>query len=777
MHLRYLDVQGLIARADGDPWAVDQTLQRGSPAQISDLAKAFHEAGQSTKEADAAFEEARRRFEEAWNRKNGEHPINDADEVRRVTKSLKLQASQLPKIAVDLEQLAAVLAQAQRASAARIAALEQQLERIDPKFGETLNHALTGRWPPWDLRLPTDAINDLIGQAVCGINNALREINFIRDRYSDVLRHLTHKMRSEDGYDAAPVAAWDGHDIETPEQAERDVHAALAGDLQAATRINDILDSITEEQRAGKAPLTPEQASVLSQLQAQQNGMTIEAFHAAFCHLGDQGKLIANSWQLMSTPGLKFPRTELKPGAVQGTEIVEGNTDLLPTALLPSDVLLRGRWNPFVLERITKIASAGDPKLRANTGFDAIMLQHAASVMRDGLDKYEDVVVTKILALVAPDHQIVHNMVVSPEGNVFLDNLTSHPWLDRGKSAASLFEWVQGAAQGPEARLAGETARAYGVYIGTHSTDLLHLAGGHTVGEINPDLVQSMAHGLAPYVNNIAGIPGSLVEFGNSVDAIGDIENGRMPIAKGIFSVLSTDQTASNYFNGAAEQHALLAEAAYARDLVSHAPNMNSYNTQLGSAMALRGLVDTGIHNAVQAQVVNHQIAEDAAQRTEYNFRKTAYEAGLKVASTAVGLTPAGTIGGAAVNILGGIVEGDVLGEAPQPSSSYNPSVPLMSIGRADREILNALIASGQHVPVPDAYLVNGHIGTPDELAGVIGGLSADEYDHVLNQALVNLFNQSFGHDPAAPAPVVPDQHMMNRYNAVVAEPTPLAPR
>jgi hypothetical protein len=92
----------LVMFAGGDPWKVNATLQSGRPAQIADLGQAFHNAGQSTQEADKAFAEARRRFD-AWIRDNGQHPITDSAEVQRTATALGLQASQLPKIAVDLK--------------------------------------------------------------------------------------------------------------------------------------------------------------------------------------------------------------------------------------------------------------------------------------------------------------------------------------------------------------------------------------------------------------------------------------------------------------------------------------------------------------------------------------------------------------------------------------------------------------------------------------------------------------------------------------------------
>lgn len=56
MTMSNLSEAELIASAGGDPWAINQSLQAGSPFQISQLAEAFHGAGRHTAEADHAFE-------------------------------------------------------------------------------------------------------------------------------------------------------------------------------------------------------------------------------------------------------------------------------------------------------------------------------------------------------------------------------------------------------------------------------------------------------------------------------------------------------------------------------------------------------------------------------------------------------------------------------------------------------------------------------------------------------------------------------------------------
>ncbi|MCV7426861.1 putative alpha/beta hydrolase [Mycobacterium montefiorense] len=187
MQLRYISIPLLVAEAGGDPWKLNQSLQAGRPAQISDLAEAFHAAGVCTAESSKAFEEASRRFEASWNREGGEHPINDSAEVQRVTKLLGAQSLQLPKIGVDLENIAAALAEAQKAAAGRIAALETQLQTLDNMIGQavemekdptltaadrqTLNAFITGR--------EDDAIRDT--------KAALGDLQSTRDTYTRLL--------------------------------------------------------------------------------------------------------------------------------------------------------------------------------------------------------------------------------------------------------------------------------------------------------------------------------------------------------------------------------------------------------------------------------------------------------------------------------------------------------------------------------------------------------------------------------------------------------------
>jgi hypothetical protein len=208
MQLRYISTPHLIAEARGDPWAINESLQAGRPAQISDLAQAFHDAGRCTAESAAAFDEARRRFEASWNRVTGEQLINDSAEVQRVARWLGAQSLQLPRIGVDLEKVAAALAGAQRAGAAVIATLDSQLRQVDNLLGHALDlEADMG--PAADDRGALDAlIRALEQQAIDDTKSALRGLRSVRGGYSDCLQSSLITLRT-DGYDPTVIQTAD----------------------------------------------------------------------------------------------------------------------------------------------------------------------------------------------------------------------------------------------------------------------------------------------------------------------------------------------------------------------------------------------------------------------------------------------------------------------------------------------------------------------------------------------------------------------------------------
>ncbi len=199
MTLTNLSEAELIASAGGDPWAINQSLQAGSPFQISQLAEAFHGAGRHTAEADHAFEEARKRFAAAWNHQDGGHPINDSAEVQRVTKMLGAQSEQLPKIGAELETIAAALADAQKQGAREIALLDSELRGLD-RLMTAIKTDLTFDLPQSEREKLRRLYEDAHADAVDDVRDAVKQMTSIRNRYSDTLRKAMGALHA-DGYD------------------------------------------------------------------------------------------------------------------------------------------------------------------------------------------------------------------------------------------------------------------------------------------------------------------------------------------------------------------------------------------------------------------------------------------------------------------------------------------------------------------------------------------------------------------------------------------------
>lgn len=252
IQLNNLDINQVIAAAGGDPWAVDASLQHGRPNQISDLALAFHNAGRCTTESSKAFEDARNRFEASWNREDGDHPINDSAEVQRATQSLGVQADKLPKIGVDLETIAATLAETQRISATQISALESQLKDIDGALG----HLLHDPHDAADDAAIQQRINELVNLAVADTKSTLGTLESLRDGYTDQLEKSVTNLQVDDGYDPAPIQGID--DDGKPSHDEHDRNAVKNYDAQQRQRDEELVNS--------PGGMTPEKADAAARL-------------------------------------------------------------------------------------------------------------------------------------------------------------------------------------------------------------------------------------------------------------------------------------------------------------------------------------------------------------------------------------------------------------------------------------------------------------------------------------------------------------------------------
>jgi hypothetical protein len=216
--LSHIDIGMLIGEA-GDPWQIDDTLQSGDAGQIAELATAFRSAGLCTSETSKEFLAAQDRFRASWNEENGTHPINDSEEVQRATTQLYVQADQLPAIAVDLQNIAADLAEAQRMSDLKIDKLNGVLHAIDNLIGTRLDN--------------DEDISDLEDRAIDETSATADSVDRFRDDYANKLQSALTDLRLKHGYDPAAIEDVDG-DAELGQQQRAESGTAQYGAGQKA---------------------------------------------------------------------------------------------------------------------------------------------------------------------------------------------------------------------------------------------------------------------------------------------------------------------------------------------------------------------------------------------------------------------------------------------------------------------------------------------------------------------------------------------------------------
>ncbi|MEV3903055.1 EspA/EspE family type VII secretion system effector [Mycobacterium sp. NPDC050551] len=490
---------------------------------------------------------------------------------------------------------------------------------------------------------------------------------------------------------------------EAQRKAEEDVRNTLnASDPAAAAKVESVLGEI----EPGK-PLTQEQALYLGQMQSQQKGMSVDRLHEVEQKLGDHKDVIGDSWQLMSNDDVRYPKDPNAPFDPNNeNETPPGSFDRLPQSV--QDVLNNAGdveqiddsgilENHNDLRMISEIVADGNDKLQTGTEIDRGLLRAADAVMDSDVPAaHASEVTQKIFEAAAPDHQIIHDHVLGThgsDGQDFLHDVNHMPWNDDGKAAGSLFSWTHDNELEPD--IAAATAAEYARYLGGDD-DLMDIAG-QTLGEYNPELVKAYAHGLSPYVGDIAGVDGDDGDLFDDVDG----SNSERPIAKGVFSVLSTQEDAYIEFNSAADAAAVERSLSWATDVKNGVP-LSENDSRMADAAILKGLVAAGAADAA------HEMQQNAAEAQQW--RATAYKTGIEALS---GL--AGPIGGPVASTFGAAMENSFVGQAIDTSTK---TVPDMKPDEAARFAANALLATGALTPddVDRTYLIDDKLASREEL-------------------------------------------------------------
>jgi hypothetical protein len=596
---------------------------------------------------------------------------------------------------------------------------------------------------------------------------------------------------------------------EEKRRAREDVDAALRGDKDAQQRVRNVLNTINQGHLAGIAKLNSEQASYLSQMQAQQRLRSIEQLDEAAKK--GASDIMADSWQLMSNPNLEFPKTESRDGALEDpNNIITGGFDQLPDSVR-STLESPGIQESENLQKIADIANTGNDNFQRNTDFDRGMMHKVADMMeskdwRAGDPAFDNPLdfkmpwesdpppphadleraATTAMDVVSNDHQVVHDAITGDvqQGNEFRDkfrvnsehllyNLTHEEWDDNGAAAGSLFDWTKSAATGPEQGIAASTAHAYADYIGTNSHDLMHLNGStvvgldgqHTLGDVNPYLTHSVAEGLTPYINNIAGLPNGLPGFDALEDTPERYFDYSMPDTKGLFAVLNSEQTTATLWNAEVYKQALLHETAFAQ----HPSNFGA-DAHLTASATLRGLVDAGAVGAHDAFAQNQNQIDTSLQE----WKEFGYDAAVSTLTAGGGSLPGvGPISGEMIDKVGGSLRDEIVGTT-NPIAASDP-INDLSAQSASNTILTTIAVTGGDTHLPQAHYENGVlVGYPPDAHAVVAdgeivcppGVSPADHQAALVRAVSGALGPAAGGYSAI-------EGMVATYNGVTKIPNP----
>lgn len=536
----------------------------------------------------------------------------------------------------------------------------------------------------------------------------------------------------------------DDQDVE--EQAAEDVRRTLEdGDQQAAARVNQVLSAITPGQ-----DLTPEQKAYLDQMAAQQADMSVDDLKVAQDRLGDHKNVIGDSWQLISNDDVRFGEPD------ENGNLRPGSWDRLPESVQRAIGIYNLDYPATEVERrqiedIADIVRNGDVKFQDGTELDREMIRLSDRLMDQS--PVNEKTVRELFTSAGRDHQVVTDHMVGwqphsddptrtgwdYDSDDFLDDIMHTSWGDDGKDAASLFSWTNEAATGPDSDIASAAAERYAQYLGSHKDQLLDLPNGFfqtdTLGQVNPELVKGMAHGLTPYMADIAGVEGG------AADNFGPLDGGDQtrPLAKGVFAVLGTDVDAYREFYGAADELALQKSFDWAND-VKQGNEVFQHDARMNAAATLKGLIDHGTAEGMKT------IGLDNNEMTD--LKKSVYNHAVSA------LSAAGGPYGKAIGIFGGLLEESFFGNGSDISGDVKP----MFADESARFATNALLAAGVEIPGAEKYLVwdtdaNGQrferLGTIDELADANKRweVTADSYGAELNRWLEQIVGD--GRSPA----------------------------
>jgi hypothetical protein len=386
--------------------------------------------------------------------------------------------------------------------------------------------------------------------------------------------------------------------------------------------------TLTTEQKAaldrGDLTIPPDRMAYLNGLSHSLDGKSPAEIKATLDKLPpEDAKAVSSALHLVGSDAVKTTvDPSIKPGE-DGYVPPTGSKDNLPKSIQDIfDAPLRnnptGDWitNPdgsktfmppdynkpykFLDEYrdIAAISNYGDPELQRSSALNEGMLAESRELLEDseghtfpdwGTDwnhQNLDPTLQDLLSASAHDPIAVHDAFAGVDGkspnNDFIRDVYQHDWADNGAAAGELFPDAK-----DHSERAGQTMHAFDAYAGQKYQDLLNMNGGReSLGEVNPNLVQSLGEANKPYIDDMAGANLDGTKGFDNLDSGANANNMR-----GLFAVIDSDPTAENNFNTAATATWRDIVADYSQDLAkTHVPD----GELLAAAGRLSGAQDMG---------------------------------------------------------------------------------------------------------------------------------------------------------------------------------------
>lgn len=597
--------------------------------------------------------------------------------------------------------------------------------------------------------------NQGITQVNNTVENANKDMNTIAGRFTGLrgeFDSLTNQKFApgEKKGDAEGLTDKDGDgkpdEQDVHKRAEQDVQDALGGNKDAAGHVEEVLNGIKPGEK-----LSEEQGAYLSQMQAQQHGMSVDELKAAEERLGEHRNIISNSWQLMSNDDVQFPKTETKVDALDNpNNMATGDRSQLPESV--QRALGRNDLHSFLsnldkpseytenarqVSTIADIVSHGNSDLQRNTGLDTAMLDWSRDTLHDplrpslwsavtgagGFPEYADArddALADVFNAAGRDHAAVSAELGSKSGQQFLTDLHNHVWadtpdaVDNKNSVHSLISWIGDEAHSPNeetANRAGVAAHALAQNLNDNHERYVNppdVPGGPVtpnVANSNPAMIAADAIALEPYQEALVGHNSGIKGF----DPIGSPGDGDLEAARNVFEVIDSDRGAAKDFNAAAEQKVLDHQQAFAHAAAgNHEPIADTPNGDLKAAAYLQGVINGG----AEQEAVARGLQDSEIAKSMYDIKKS----GLEVL---FGELP-GKDHIPGYDLTRDMVESAFLGANPEPDKA-DPAVQIdtsqHAVTSTSYQVANALEVHRGVAEIPDKFFDGNQLKSPDQIS------------------------------------------------------------